>query len=187
MTAHKHRKQRVRRRAERTGESYTAALRYLRPPMTEEKMEAAGWRRIEKPEFGYTVSIPGGWVETPPDLRNSPWETARFGTPEDRRHDVVVFRQPVISGQTAADIVANAKSHLEGYGFGEFHVEHVTVASREGLRLDFATTDAERTWSSQQYYFVDGNACFCVGYGSTAPEEIREIIDAMVASFALMG
>lgn len=133
MTAHKHRKQRVRRRAERTGESYTAALRYLRPPMTEEKLDRASWRRIEKPDFGYAISIPEGWIETPPDLRNSPWETARFGTPEDRRHDVVVFRQPVISGQTAADIVANAKSHLEGYGFGDFHVEHVTVASREGF------------------------------------------------------
>ena len=186
MTAHKHRKQRVRRRAERTGESYTAALRYLRPPMTEEKMDRATWHRIEKPDFGYAISIPEEWIETPPDLRNSPWETARFGSPEDRRHDVVVFRQPVISGQTAADIVANAKSHLESYGFGSFHVEKVTVASREGWRLDFATTDAGRRWSSQQYYVTDGDACFCFGYGSTAPDEIREIIDAMLASFAIL-
>ncbi len=149
-------------------------------------MDTTAWHRIEKPDYGYAISIPEGWIETPPNLRSNPWETVRFGSPEDRRHDVVVFRQPVIPGQTVADIVANSKTHLEGYGFSSFHVENVTVASRDGMRLDFAATDVGRNWSIQEYFVVEGEACFCLGFGSSDPEEIQDIIDAMLASLAIL-
>ena len=42
------------------------------------------WQRIEKPEFGYAAHVPRGWDEHPPNLKNSPFETARFVDPTDR-------------------------------------------------------------------------------------------------------
>ncbi|WP_345367114.1 hypothetical protein [Actinoallomurus liliacearum] len=84
MTANKHFKRRVRERARRTGESYTAALRHLR--RSEAKEHAVQWQRIEKPDFGYVVHVPHDWQEREPNLANSPWETARFVDPQDRRH-----------------------------------------------------------------------------------------------------
>src|SRR5437764_6559830 len=84
MTANKNFKRRVRDRARRTGESYTAALRHLR--QLDVKEPTVQWQRIEKTDFGYAISVPAGWTERPPDLKNSPLETARFGEETDRRH-----------------------------------------------------------------------------------------------------
>ena len=186
MTAHKHRKALVRQRAGRTGESYTAALQHLRTHQVEDAMETTTWRRIDKPDFGYAFSVPEGWVETPPNLKNSPWWEVRFADPEDRRRDCVVFRQPVIAGQTAADVVANVRTHLKGYGFGAFVVENVSVASRQGVCLDFAKSDAGRTWSCQEYFVVNGDTCFCVGFGTSTLTEDRPLIEAIVGSFAIV-
>ncbi|MFC7640329.1 hypothetical protein ACFQX6_04335 [Streptosporangium lutulentum] len=47
MTANKHFKHRVRERARRTGESYTAALRHLRRIDAQEHV--VHWQRIENP------------------------------------------------------------------------------------------------------------------------------------------
>jgi hypothetical protein len=100
MTANRHFKRRVRERARRTGESYTAALARLR--QIDAKEQPVQWQRIEKPDFGYAVHVPDGWDERPPDLKNSPWETARFTQPADRRHSLIVFRGPTRPGRDAA-------------------------------------------------------------------------------------
>jgi hypothetical protein len=43
------------------------------------------WQRVEKPDFGYAAHVPPDWEEYPPNLKNSPFETARFADPADRR------------------------------------------------------------------------------------------------------
>src|SRR5438046_1154414 len=48
----------VRARMARTGESYTAALRVLRGRTKESFRMAISLRRINKPEFGYAISVP---------------------------------------------------------------------------------------------------------------------------------
>ena len=89
MTAQKNFKRRVRERARRTGESYTAALRHLRSSDHLSEVSAMQWQRVEKEQFGYAVHVPPGWVEREVDLHNSPWETARFVDPADRRHSEI--------------------------------------------------------------------------------------------------
>src|SRR5690348_8123622 len=133
MTANKHFKRRVRERARRTGESYTAALRHLRRVDAQERLMQ--WQRIEKPDFGYAVHVPDDWQERPPDLRNSPWETARFVQATDRGHSVIVFRSPVRRGRDAAEVAEHARTALEAIGFTGSRITEARVAGLPGALL----------------------------------------------------
>ncbi|GII30988.1 hypothetical protein [Planotetraspora mira] len=184
MTANKHFKRRVRERARRTGESYTAALRHLRRVDAEERhME---WQRIEKPEFGYAVHVPEDWDERPPNLKNSPLETARFGQPTDRRHSVIVFRGWPRPGSTAADAAELVRPILESAGFSDFQITDVEVAGRLAARLDCAKHDAGRVWAVREYFVVHDDVRFCLGCGSSVPEEDDLLFTAIAERFEIL-
>jgi hypothetical protein len=184
MTANKHFKRRVRERARRTGESYTAALRHLRCIDAEERhME---WQRIEKPEFGYAVQVPEDWAERPPNLKNSPWETARFGQPSDRRHSMIVFRGPGRRGATAADVAELVQPTLESAGFSDFQITDVEVAGRVAARLDCARHDAGRVWAVREYFVVQDDVRFCLGCGSSVPEEDDLLFASIAERFEIL-
>jgi hypothetical protein len=182
MTANKHFKRRVRERARRTGESYTAALRHLRRDNAKEFLMQ--WQRVEKPDFGYAVHIPQGWDERPPDLKNSPWETARFGDQADRRHTVIVFRHP--TAHSPAEVAERARTTLEARGFADFEVTDTEVAGRPGARLDCAKQDAGRVWAVREYFVSHGDVVFCLGCGSAVPDEDHEMFTAMAETLELM-
>lgn len=185
MTANKRFKRRVRERARRTGESYTAALRHLRRSDAQEHLMQ--WQRIEKPGFGYAVHVPQGWDEHPPDLKNSPLETARFTDPADRRHGLIVFRGMPQSGQTAAQIAERTQGPLEATGFGEFQITEAQVAGRPGARLDCAKHDAGRIWALREYFVIRDDIRFVLGCGSSVPEEDDSLFTAMAERFEILG
>jgi hypothetical protein len=181
MTANKHFKRRVRDRARRTGESYTAALRHLR----EAKERPVQWQRIEKPDFGYAVHVPQGWDERPPNLENSPWETARFTQPDDRRHTLVVFRGPTRPGREAAELADAVRMSLGHHRFTDFESTGVRIAGRDGVRLDCARYDAGRVWAVREYFVVEDGVYFCLGCGSAMPEEDEALFAAMAERFEI--
>ncbi|MCO5997587.1 hypothetical protein [Actinoallomurus rhizosphaericola] len=184
MTANKNFKRRVRERARRTGESYTAALRHLR--RTEAEEQSVEWQRIEKPDFGYAVQVPRDWQEREPNLRNSPWETARFVDPRDRRHSLIVFRQPTRPGRSAAEIAEGVRHSLAQLRFADFAVSEVTVAGRAGTRLDCVRHDAGRSWHVSEYFVVEDAVTFCLGCGSTVPDEDEALFAAMAERLELL-
>jgi hypothetical protein len=184
MTANKHFKRQVRERAHRTGESYTAALRHLRRDNAEERLMQ--WHRIEKPDFGYAVQIPQGWDERPPNLKNSPFETARFVDPADRRHSVIVFRAMPRPGLTARKLAEQVQASLEAYGFGDFLIAAAQVAGQPGARLDCAQHDAGRVWAVRQYIVIRGTDRFVLGCGSSVPAEDDSLFTAMAERFELL-
>jgi hypothetical protein len=202
MTAHKRFKRRVRERARRTGESYTAALRNLRHvPVQEQKMtqqhpdqpEPAhrtppdpGWERIEVTEFGYALHLPVGWQRRDPDLRNSPWETARFAEPTDRRHSLIVFRSPVRPGADPTVVAERAQHALAAALFTDFTVQPVPFAGRPGRRLDCVRHDAGRVWAVTQFYAVGDASAFCLGFGSTAAQEDESLFVQVAQRFELL-
>jgi hypothetical protein len=183
MTANRHFKRRVRERARRTGESYTAALRHLR----EAKEQPVQWQRIEKSDFGYAVHVPADWDERPPNLKNSPWETARFTEPGDRRHSVVVFRGPTRPGRDTAEIVEGVRVSLENGGFTESRIADAAFAGRTGVRLECARYDAGRIWAVREYFVVEDASFFCLGCGSAVPDEDDALFTAMAERFELLG
>lgn len=141
------------------------------------------WKRIDKPDFGYAVHVPQDWDERPPNLKNSPWETARFVEPADRRHSVIVFRSPLRRGLDAAAVAEGARTSLEGHGFTDLRVTEAEVAGRPGARLECAKHDAGRVWAVREYFLVHGDAHFCLGCGSAAPEEDDALFRAMAERF----
>jgi hypothetical protein len=184
MTANKDFKRRVRERARRTGESYTAALRQLRRNASEVTMEQ--WKRIEKPEFDYAVQVPLTWIESAPNLNNSPWETARFGDPADRRCSFIVFRSPSPRDDSPIHAAESAQMALEASGFVEFRTSDAAVAGRSAARLDCARYDAGRLWAVREYFVVRNSARFCLGLGSSVPDQHAALFDEIVDRFALL-
>jgi hypothetical protein len=187
MTANRNLKRHVRARMARTGESYTAALRHLRRMPTEgspmpEPSETV-WRQVAKPEFGFAVWVPEHWEERAPNLRNSPWETARFTEPGDRRHTVIVFRNPVFRPRTAREHAEAIKESLTGAGFVDFEIAEVPVAGRSGARVDCARHDAGRVWAVREYLVPTDEAVFCLGLGSAIPEDDLALFDELAARF----
>lgn len=144
------------------------------------------WQRVEKPTFGYAVSVPEGWEERTPDLRNSPWETARFADPADRRHSIIVFRNPIGPGLTAADMAARAQSPLTASGFGDFEILDARLGDRPAVRLDCARQDAGRVWAVREYFVVRDGVGFCLGCGSSMPEDDEAVFAAMAQSFEIL-
>jgi hypothetical protein len=181
MTANKHFKRRVRERARRTGESYTAALSNLRRSDVQEQLMQ--WQRIEKPDFGFAVHVPQDWDERPPNLKNSPWETARFVQPADRRHSVIVFRSPLRRGRDANEVAENARASLENLGFTDFQIAEAEIAGRAGARLECAKHDAGRVWAVREYFVFHGDVHFCLGCGSAVPEEDDALFTEMAGRF----
>ncbi|ETK35136.1 hypothetical protein MPTA5024_15665 [Microbispora sp. ATCC PTA-5024] len=185
MTADKHFKRRVRERARRTGESYTAALRHLRRSDAEE--HGMEWQRIERTDFGYAVHVPQGWDERPPNLRNSPWETARYGDRNDRRHGLIVFRQPVRPGREATEMAEIVRSSLEGLGFTGFGIAETRVAGLPSALLTGVKEDAGRVMALREYMAIRGGVSFCLGCWTTVPEEDDPVFAGMAERFELLG
>ena len=186
MTERKNFKRLVRERARRTGESYTAALRHLRPSDSSE-VPAMSWQRFEKPLFAYAVRVPEGWVERDPDPKNSPWETARYVDPADRRHSVIVFRNPVGPQRVAADMAERAQPSLAASGFTEFAIADASWAGdHTGVRLDCAKRDAGRVWAVREYFLVIDGVGFCLGLGSAAPEEDDPLFTEIARTFEIL-
>lgn len=195
MTANKHLKRRVRERARRTGESYTAALRNLRQPTTQERTmdqhfsaadPGVDWHRFEVPEFGYAIDVPTDWQRREPDLRNSPWETARFGDPGDRRHVVIVFRSPAAPGKDATGVAERVQTSLAASLFTDFAIRQVPFAGRPGARLDCARHDAGRVWAVTQFLAVEGTSAFCLALGTIQKQEDETLFVAVADRFELL-
>ena len=200
MTAKKNFKRLVRRRARKTGESYVAALRHFKHKTAEDEpvttpdptqpVALPQMRRIEKPEYGFALSVPVEWLDEPPNLKNSSWEVARaFATyPGDVRRGFIVFRGP--AGQDAEPEAAarGSQTVLERGGFGNFVLTDDVIAGRPAVQLDFNRPAASgRTWSVRHHFLIVGGATFCISFGTNALEEDGALLDALAASFELTG
>jgi hypothetical protein len=191
MTSNKHFKRRVRDRARRTGESYTAALRHLRlneaNKAKEAKEQQMQWQRVEKLSFGYAVHVPAGWGEYPPDLVRNPIETARFADPADRRHGLVVFRGMPHPGLSALEAAERTQATLEAAGYADFLVTRARVAGWAGARLDCAKHDAGRTSALREYFVAHDDVRFVLGCHSFVPDEDDALFAEMAERFEILG
>ena len=194
MTAKKNFKRLVRARARKTGESYATALWHLLRQASKEHAMAdpvPTLRRIEKPEYGFAISLPEHWQEEPPDPGNSPWEVARFRGTQPAlpglMRNCLVFRNPTRRGVDARTSARNNQPPLERAGFGNFRFHDAVIASRPGARIDFDQPTPSGIWSCRHYHLVLEEATFCVAFGTTQPDEDTALLDALAGSFELIG
>ena len=202
MTAKKDLKRLVRARAQKTGESYAAALRHLRKQPPEAPLvpsldvpsypDLPTLRRVEKPDLGFALHIPEQWLEEPPNLRNSPWEAFRAFGPRQRlgggRSGCIVFRNPPQPAADAYTIARNVQPVLERDGFTSFTLHDAAVADRPGARLDFARPLPDGgVWAVRHYFVVVAGIPFCVSFGTTGPIADAPLLDALIEHFELLG
>ena len=106
--------------------------------------------------------------------------------PADRRHSVIVFRNPVGPGNTAADMARRAQASLAAVGFAELAVADAEWGGRAGVRLDCAKHDAGRVWAVREYFAVTDGIGFCLGCGSAVPEEDEPLFAEMARTFEVL-
>lgn len=145
------------------------------------------WQRFEKLEYGYTIDLPARWVEQPPDLKNSPLETARFADPQDRRHSVIVFRSMPIPGSTARDLAERAQSSLERHGWLELTLIDARVGAENGVRLDAVKRDAGRVMALREYFIAHDPVGLILATNTTAFDEDEPLISAIAERFVFLA
>lgn len=144
------------------------------------------WQRIEKPEYGYAIGLPVGWTEQPPDLRNSPLETARFVDPEDRRHSLIVFRSMPALGTTARRLADGTQRVLELKGWLDLSVTEATFGGATGIRLDAVKRDAGREMAIRQYFVAVGEVGLILASNTIAPDEDDALLTEISVRFEIL-
>jgi hypothetical protein len=187
MTARKNFKRLVRARARKTGESYAAAFRHLQKPGAEaQPMAFPQLRRIEKPEYGFALSLPDDWREEPADPFNSWAEVARFAGPGPGTRGCLVFRNATQPGIDAPTVARRVVRVLEQSGFGNFRHLDTVLAGRPGARLDFDKPAPSGVWSVRHYFVIERDTPFCVSFGTSALEQDAALIDTLAATFTFL-
>lgn len=187
MTQNKDFKRLVRARALKTGESYAAAFHQLRSTTDAgAPYDPIVWRRIERADYGYAIYTPEEWDEFPPNLRNSPWETARYGEAADRRRLVIVFRNPQMPGLDAHEVAEAVRESLEATRYGNFSLQDAILGDMPAARLDFDRRDAGRIWAVRQYIVALDAVYFNFGTGTSTPEDDSALFDAMAERFEVL-
>jgi hypothetical protein len=111
---------------------------------------------------------------------------ARLRDATDRRHSVIVFRQPVKPGRTALEVAELVQPSLANSGFTDVEITESTMADRPAALLHCARHAAGRTWAVREYLFVDGRISFCLGCGSAVPNEDDALFTSMADGFELL-
>lgn len=137
---------------------------------------------IERPEQGFAIKLPDGWVEEAPDLNTNPWEVARFVEPGDRRHTVSVTRR-VAPSLTSNDLAEEGKALLGGLGFGDFRLSDVPIAGREALRMDCEQRDGDRVWMVRCYFTKSDGVHLILFLETAAPEQDAALLEQVAADF----
>ncbi|HEY3978054.1 MAG TPA: hypothetical protein VGM79_12335 [Streptosporangiaceae bacterium] len=148
-----------------------------------------------------------------PDLANSPFETARFADPADRRHSVIVLRGPLSpeaavyraapdQASAAVRVAERTQAVLEAAGFGDFEITGTQVAGHAGARLDGARVGRApvdrapvdrarlgtgRTWTVREYFVIRDGVRFVLGCGSYVPDEDDSLFTALAERFEILS
>jgi hypothetical protein len=106
-----------------------------------------------------------------------------FGESYTAAHSVIVFRHLLSPGRTAADMAERAQPSLVAAGFGDFHLLDTELGGRAAVRLDFARHDTGRVWAVSEYFVAHDGIGFCLGCGSSVPDEDEAVFTTMADLF----
>ncbi|GLY82686.1 hypothetical protein [Actinoallomurus iriomotensis] len=109
-----------------------------------------------------------------------------MGQRTDRRHSLIVFRAANRRTGRPGDIAAGARTSLESSGFTDFRITDARVGGREGALLECALHDAGRVWAVREYFVAVDGVHFCLGLGSSVPEEDAALFGEIAARFEIL-
>jgi hypothetical protein len=147
-------------------------------------------RRVEKPEHGFSIELPGTWSEEPPDLDNSQYEVARFrGNEGDARRLTLVFR-PTDEAEPQVWTTANAvRGRLTGSGFSHMCLSECQWGGGDGVRIDCDRPYRGRdgVWTVREYVAVASDVVYILGMGTNQPLEDGPVFDEMAGRFEVLA
>jgi hypothetical protein len=181
MTHDKDFKRKVRELARRTGRSYASVHRRL----SREREEMAMFTKVSKQELGFTIAVPHGWAEFPPQLANSPYEVARFARRDHASHLCLVFRSPGSAGLDPRVPAEDARARLDASGYGNFALDAAQLGARAAARLSFDKPTAAGLWAVRLYFASANDLVYCLGLGSGDPAGDAALFDSMSAEFEI--
>jgi hypothetical protein len=181
MTHDKDFKRKVREQARRTGRSYASVHRCLSRQREDNAMHR--FTKITKPELGFTVAVPPGWAEFPPQLTNSPYEVARFARRDHASHLCLVFRSPGSAGLDPRIPAEAARAVLSASGYANFALDDAQLGAHAAARLSFDKPIATGVWVVRMYFASASDRVFCLGLGSGDPD--AAVYDSMSAEFEI--
>ena len=189
MTTDKDFKRLVRGRSDRTGESYSAARRRLLKRRGQ-RVPIPNLRRVEKPEYGFSIEVPEDWPEEPPDLNNSQYEVARFRYYDADARRLTLVSRPTDDAEPQVWTAANAvRGRRQRTGFMHFSLAECEWGGGDGVRIDCdKPSDRPRgVWTIREYLAVANGVVYILGMGTSQPIDDGPLFDEIATRFEVFA
>jgi hypothetical protein len=148
-------------------------------------MNAIELQHYKSSDGNFGLDIPKSWISSPADHLNSPNEVIRFGSHENGRHLLIIFRatrDPQSSPQSHSEQVQQL---LAKSGFSNFVSTATTIGTAQVLTPDFARPAVRGAWSCRHYFFFDGTVVYTLGFGTSKRDAMFDVFDEIAKSFVI--
>lgn len=139
-------------------------------------------RRIERPDLGFSVSLPLDWIERAPDRSTRP-QVARWVGSRHPLRFAVVFRNGLSVLSSPLRIAEVAAERFIANGFAVQALRPFRVAGKRGARLDVVRDGGARPRTVREYFVVNEEEIFVLKLGSATASAHGRLFDAIAASF----
>ncbi|HEX3628398.1 MAG TPA: serine/threonine-protein kinase [Verrucomicrobiae bacterium] len=143
----------------------------------------AGLKHYKNSKWNFELDIPENWNIFPPNHGNSIYELLRFGSSDNGRHLLILFRSPHNPAKSLEETSDDVQKILTKAGFGNFVSADTTIGDRPVRTLDFDRPEGNHIWSCREYFIVDGMLAYVLGFGTTDKAGKFETFDRIAKSF----
>ena len=152
----------------------------------QEETAGGAMRHYQNTEWNFGLDIPTGWNRFPPNLAQSPREIMRFASGQNGKNLLIIFRNYFDAQKGFSAYIAADEQGLEKQGFTHFLTGESTVGARHVMTLDFDKTLQDgSTWSSHQYFFIEGTLLYTLSFGTTnKPDGLVPLQDRIAKTFS---
>jgi beta-lactamase regulating signal transducer with metallopeptidase domain len=144
-------------------------------------------QHYQNTEWNFGLDVPTGWNRFPADLSSSPHEVIRFGSGQNGKQLLIVFRNFFDTQKGLGAYITADEQGLEKKGRTHFVTGEATLGSRHVTTLDFDWPQADGSiWSSHQYLFTQGSLLYTLSFGTNSkqPATLTPLEDRVATSFA---
>jgi hypothetical protein len=145
-------------------------------------MNGLEMQHYKSSEWNFELDMPRNWVASPADRLNSPNEVIRFGSSENGRHLLIIFRASYDPPRNPQSHAGQVQQVLAQSGFSNFVAGEIAIGTQRVLTLDF-DKPAGGTWSCRHYFFFDGPVVYTLGFGTNRRAAVLDLFDQMAKSF----
>ena len=143
---------------------------------------AASVQRIDRPDLGFSLDLPGSWVV---DVDQTPGSVF-YAHSVPPKSSARIFRGQ--TQQSLEDNMTNLVDGLRQQGAHDFAQHAVDVGGAPGIRLDYLAADgpAGTTAAHSAYRVKKGDGLFSLSLATTDPSADNDVLSTIASSFRLL-